>query len=509
MSADELFSAFIGILTVQNLLAMGLGTLTGILIGALPGISTTIGLAILLPLTFGMDPLIALGLIAGIYNGSIYGGSIPAILVNIPGTPSSIATTFDGYPMTQMGNSALALRIACYSSAIGGIASALCLILLAPPLAQLTVAFGPAEYFWVSVLGLSSVALLLGEDPIKGLISASIGLLISIIGIDILTGNMRFTFAQLELADGVNIIIVLIGVFAFPRILMMAETASKTGARREDLQLRGGQLPWSLVRHLIPTWLRSSIIGILVGILPGAGGNIAAFLSYNEAKRASSDRAKFGKGSVEGLAAAETGNSSDNASALIPALALGVPGNAIAAIIMGALLVHGLQPGPALFRENTNIVYGFMLQMLLTSIFLLPLGGLVATSVFSQVLRIAPIYLAPMIVSLMCLGVYTVNNSGFDLAMLMIFGLFGYAVQRLEFPLPPLILGVILGGIAENGMRTALQISRGDWTILFSNTISQILIGLIALTLLTPIIRYLRQLHGKKTPEPLAPTDAL
>jgi putative tricarboxylic transport membrane protein len=488
---ETFFHAFLAILTIENILAMVSGTLIGILIGALPGISTTIGLAVLIPLTFGIDPLIALGMMAGMYNGSIYGGAIPAVLINIPGTPSSIATTFDGYPLSRKGKSALALRIACYSSALGGVASALALMLFAPPLARLTVAFGPAEYFWVAVLGLSSVSLLLGADPVKGLIAACVGLLISTVGIDLLTGNMRFTFGRLELADGVNIIIVLIGLFALPRVLLMAEQAVRTGVSGKDLRLRGGQLPWALVRSLIPNWTRSSLIGIIVGILPGAGGNMAAFLAYNEAKRASKDKDAFGQGSIEGLAAAETGNSADNASSMIPALSLGVPGNSIAALILGGLLVHGLQPGPALFRENPDIVYGFMIQMLLTSLLVLPLGGLIATTVFSQALRMPPVFLAPIIVGLMCLGVFTVSNSPFDLAVMLCFGILGYAMDRLHFPMPPLVLGVILGGLAESSLRTALRISRGDTTILFTNTISQILIAMILLTILAPAVRWL------------------
>lgn len=495
---ETFFNAFLAVMTLDNVLAMVFGVVIGILIGALPGISTTIGLAVLIPLTFGINPLVALGMMAGIYNGSIYGGAIPAVLINIPGTPSSIATTFDGHPMSKQGKSAMALRIACYSSALGGIASALALMLFAPPLARLTVAFGPAEYFWVAVLGLSSVSLLLGSDPIKGLIAACVGLIISTIGMDLLTGNMRFTFGWLELADGVNIIIVLIGLFALPRVLVMAEQAVKAGVSGKDLRLRGGQLNRSLLAGLVPTWFRSAIIGILVGILPGAGGNMAAFLSYNEAKRASRNPEAFGHGSVEGLAAAETGNSADNASSLIPALSLGVPGNAIAALILGGLLVHGLQPGPALFRENPDIVYGFMIQMLLTAILVLPLGGLIASSVFAQALRLPPVFLAPVIVGLMCLGVFTVSNSPFDLAVMLCFGLVGYAMDRLDFPMPPLVLGVILGGLAETSLRTALLISRGDTAILYKNTISQILIALILLTILAPMIRWLRERQRQK-----------
>jgi len=488
----ELLNAFQSLLTLENFAAMAFGTLAGVVIGALPGLTTTIGLAVLIPLTFGINPMVALGLMAGIYNGSMYGGAIPAILLNIPGMPAAIATTFDGYPLAQSGKSALALRIACYSSALGGLVSALALLLLAPLLAQVTLAFGPAEYFWVALFGLASISVLLGDDPIKGLISATLGLLIASVGMDTLTGRMRFTFGQLELADGFNIVVVLVGLFALPRVLRIAEDAVKSGVAKEQLHLAGQGLGSAMLATLVPTWLRSCLIGISVGVLPGAGGNIAAFLSYNETKRAAKDPESFGKGNPKGVAAAECGNSADNAAALIPTLTLGVPGNAIAALIMGGLLVHGLQPGPALFREDAHITYGFMLQMLLTSVMLMGLGGLVATRVFAQILRVPQVILAPMIVGLMTLGLYTVKNSTFDLYAMLAFGLLGYFMDRMRFPLPPLILGVILGGMAEQKLRTALQISRGDWGYLLANPISQIIAVLILLVLFAPVWRKVR-----------------
>jgi putative tricarboxylic transport membrane protein len=475
---QEFYQAFLALLTVQIALAMLVGTIAGIIIGALPGLTVTVGIAIFIPLTFGLEPLVALGLIAGIFNGSSYGNAIPAILLNIPGTPAAIATTFDGYPMARNGKAALALRVACYSSALGGTISALSLMLLAPPLSLVTIAFGPAEYFWVAILGLASIAILLGDDVIKGLISALLGLFIATIGMDGMTGQMRYTFGYWELADGLSVVVVLTGLFAVSRVLLMAEEARTTGVKDSDLRIAGSHVDRKLFRSMLPTWTRSSFIGIIVGILPGVGGNVAALLSYNEEKRSSKDSESFGKGNPLGVAAAECGNSADNGSSMIPTLTLGVPGNAIAALIMGALLVHGLQPGPALFRDNPDVVYGFMIQMLVTSVILLVLGGMFATRVFAQVLRLPGILLVPMIVALMVIGVYTTSYKLFDLYLALAFGLIGY---------------VILGGMAEMNLRMALRIARGDWTFLFQNRISQILIALLVLSFAIPVVRALRR----------------
>lgn len=499
---QDLVGAAVALMAWDNILAMVLGTLLGIVIGALPGLTTTIGLAILIPLSFGLSPLVALGLMAGLYNGSMYGGAIPAILLNIPGTPAAIATTFDGFPMTRQGRAAEALRIACFSSAVGGFISALALLLLAPPLSLVTLAFGPPEYFWIATFGLVSISVLIGGDPVKGILSALIGLLIASVGMDVVTGRVRFSFGRLELVDGVNIVVVLIGLFALPRVLQMAENAGLKGVRVADLKIGRSDITPVSIMPLIPTWIRSGIIGIIVGILPGAGGNIAAFLSYNEAKRADRDPDSFGKGNPKGVAAAEAGNSSDNAASMIPTLTLGVPGNAIAALIMGGLLVHGLQPGPSLFRENGEIVYGFVLQMMITSVLLFALGGMIATRVFAQALRLPQVILAPMIVALMCLGLYTVNNSQFELFMMIGFGVFGYVLMKMHFPLPPMILGVILGEMAEQNLRTALLISLGDWWHLLASPISKGIAALVVIVLLFPAYRLLRERREVARGEP-------
>ncbi len=487
---DPLLQALPVAFAWSSILAMVIGTLAGILVGALPGLSATMGIAVLIPLTFGLDPLVALGMMAGIYNGAMYGGAIPAVLLRIPGTPAAIATTFDGYVMSQQGRSGFALKVAVFSSAFGGIMSAIALMTLAPPLSKITLAFGPAEYFWVAVFGLASISVLLGRDPVKGLIAACFGLVLSTVGIDQVTGHERFTFDTLELSSGFHIVVLLVGLYALPPVFIMAEEAIKKGISAAELKFGGAGSYLDILRYW-KTLIRSSIIGIIVGILPGAGGNIAAFLSYNEAKRASRDPDSFGQGNPEGVAAAECGNNADNAAAMIPALTLGVPGSSVSAVILGGLLVHGLQPGPALFRENADVVYGFMIQMLVTSILLIPFGGLLATRLFSQVLRLPRVMLAPLIIGLTVVGVYCINNSIFDLYMMLCFGLVGYCMEKLKFPLAPAVLGLILGGMAETNLRLTMLISGDDWRALVQNTISQIIIALVVVVLLYPVVRTL------------------
>ena len=314
------------VLQWPNLIAIFVGTVAGMVIGSLPGLTATMGIAVLIPLTFSLDPLVALGMMAGIYNGAMYGGSIPAILLKIPGTPPSIVTTFDGPPMAAQGRAGYALRIACWSSAIGGAVSAVSLMLFAPPLVRVTLLFGPAEYFWVAVFGLSSIAVLLGSDPIKGLAAACLGLSFSMVGLDTVSGHERFTFGSKELIDGLDLIVILTGLYALPPAFRMAEQALKKGLESALLSQKSED---SLLRNwpmFVPTWIRSSLIGVMVGILPGTGGSMAAFIAYNEVRRADKDPDSFGKGNPLGVAAAECGNNADNAAAMIPALTLGVPG---------------------------------------------------------------------------------------------------------------------------------------------------------------------------------------
>ncbi|MBE0615735.1 MAG: tripartite tricarboxylate transporter permease [Burkholderiales bacterium] len=491
----ELLDALPGVLQWANLAAVVVGVISGIVVGALPGLSATMAISVLIPFTFTLSPLVALGMMAGIYNGAMYGGAIPAVLLRIPGTPAAVATTFDGYPMAQSGRGGYALQVAVVSSALGGIASAFSLMLLAPPLAKLTLLFGPAEVFWTAVFGLSSIVFLLGGSPVKGLVSAAGGVLFSLVGTDGITGYDRFVYDQTELLDGIHIVVLLVGLYALPPVIDLLE--SPEAADASATQNLGTQSLWKSLPSMFrfwKTWLRGSVIGILIGILPGAGGSMAAFISYNEAKRASRNQDAFGQGEPEGVAAAEIANNADTAAAMIPALTLGIPGTAVAAVMLGGLLIHGMQPGPMLFREHPDIVFGFMWQFLFGAILLIFLGGSLATNSFAKVLRLPRPLLGAIIAALMVIGVYAIHGRMYDVYLMLGFGAIGYAMDKLKFPLPPMVLGLILGDFAESNLRLALRISRGDWTILWANTTSQIIFALTLGVVFGPaIMRRLRR----------------
>lgn len=480
------------VFTFGPLSAMLGATLLGVLIGALPGLNPVMAIALLLPLTYSMDPLVALAMVAGIYNGSMYGGAIPAILLRIPGTPASIATTFDGFPMAEKGEASKALKVACWSSAIGGIASAVALMTVGPLLARVTLFFGPAEYFWIAMFGMASVGVMVGNDAIKGILAAVLGLLIGTMGIDSLSGQARFTFGQTWLLGGMDLIVVLVGLYALPPVLQLAEKCDLRGLTAAQLRLAAIPFAKGEIRNLIPTWIRSSFIGIGVGILPGAGGNIAAFLSYNAAKNASDDPESFGTGNPQGVAAAECGNNADNAASMIPALSLGIPGNVVAALVLSALTIHGLQPGPQLFHQNPVLVGGFMIEMLLTSVLILLVGGVTATRLFAQIQRLPGVLLVPSILILMCVGVYVINGRPVDLWVMLLAGVAGYFLEKVNVPLAPIILGMILGPMAEQSVRRALLISRGDATELLTRPLSAVLAIATLGMILWPIAKALR-----------------
>jgi putative tricarboxylic transport membrane protein len=480
---DNILSAVPLVFTPSVMLAMVFGTVVGIAVGALPGLSATMGIAVLIPLTFAMSPLTALGMIAGIYNGAMYGGSIPAILLRIPGTAAGIATIFDGHEMAKKGRARLALDISLVSSSIGSAISALALLFLAPPLAAIALKFSPADYFWLALFGLTTISVLLSDNPAKGFLSACFGLVLGMVGIDSLTGAERFTFEVLDLLSGINIIVLLTGLYAIPPAIDLLLGGEAVGKGGLSLGHEKENFRW---RSLIPVWIRSSFIGLIVGLIPALGGNIAALLAWNEQRRVTKDKANYGKGSPEGVAAPECANNADTGATLIPALTLGVPGNAVAAVILGALLVHGLRPGPELFRDNADTVYGFMLTMLITSGLMFIIGR-VGARAFVNILRMPPRILGPMILALTTIGIYAVHNSMFEVWMMLAFGLIGFGMERLSIPTAPAVLAVILGPMAEASFRRALLISGDDYGYFFQSPISWIIIALIALTVLTPV----------------------
>ncbi|EKF44173.1 hypothetical protein NA8A_00485 [Nitratireductor indicus C115] len=481
----EVLSGLPHALILDSILAMIVGTAAGILVGAIPGLTATLAMALLLPFTYTMSPLVALGMMAGIYNGSMYGGAIPAILMRIPGTPSAVATTFDGYPLAQAGRAKYALHIALVSSTAGSIISALALMVIAPPLVSLALQFGPTEYFWVAVFGLTSVSLLLAGAPAKGLASAMIGVAVGLVGMDMMTGSERLVFGIRHIAGGIDLAVMLTGLFAVPPALAML-ASSANGDGRADLT--GAGLKVREAFTLTKTWIRSGLIGVVIGIMPGAGGNLAGILGYAEEKRAAKDSALFGKGDPRGIAASECANNADNASSLIPTLALGVPGNSVAALMMGAMLIQGLNPGPALFSQHADVVYGFMWQMLITAFLMLGLG-LIGAKLFVNMLRIPAALLAPMILIICSLGTYASTNAMADVWLMLGFGLMGYVLSRSGYPIAPIVLGAILGPMAESSFRQALLIARGDPLSFVSSPISIALVIAVVAILALPLVR--------------------
>lgn len=485
----ELLGGLVTAVTFQSLFAMLMGTAAGILVGAIPGLTATLAMALLLPFTYTMDPLISLGMMAGIYNGSMYGGAIPAILMKIPGTPSAVATVFDGHPLATSGRAKFALHVALCSSSAGSVISAIALMLLAPPLVDLALKFGPVEYFWVAIFGMTSVSLLLASAPAKGLASALLGIAVGIVGMDMISGTERLVFGVRDVAGGINIAVLLTGLFAIPPALAMLEASSR---KLGNVPISGKGITVSEALSLVKTWIRSGLIGVVVGVMPGAGGNLAGILSYAEEKRAAKDSSLFGKGDPRGIAASECGNNADNASSLIPTLALGVPGNSVAALMMGAMLIQGLNPGPALFTQSGDIVYGFMWQMLITAFMMLAVG-FIGAGLFVKMLRLPTGLLAPMILVVCSIGTYTASNNMSDVWIMLIVGVAAFMLARSNYPIAPIVLGAILGPLAESSFRQSMLISRGDPLAFVSSPISIVLVVLIALVLLFPMWRWYRQ----------------
>lgn len=497
---EPLFDALPAIFAWPQVIAMVLATGAGIVIGALPGLSATMGVALLIPFTFGMHPLTALAAMAGMYNGAIYGGSIAAILLNIPGTPAAVCTTLDGHPMAKRGDGVLALQTAVISSAVGGSLSALSLMFVAPYLAALALRFGPAEYFWVAVLGLSTIASFLSGSTIKGLLSGMLGLLVSTAGTDAITGATRFDFGTSYLLDGVPTLVALIGLFSIPEVFAILE---RSGAQQQNanISLKAAK-GWDWTKDTARSWgiwLRSSAIGVVVGMMPGAGANIAAFISYNDARQRAKNGDEFGTGALEGVVASETANNAVTASALAPMLTFGVPGNAVAAVMIGGLMIHGLQPGPNLFVKEPTVVYGLMWAMFITNFIMLGFG-MVGSRLFAQCLRIPPTLMAAAIAVLSAVGTYSINNSVSDVYAMLACGFVGVVMLRLRIPVAPAVLGLILGGMAEDELRRALILADSPLD-LFTRPLSMLLVALTVLSLAYPVYKAYRKSKSGQTEE--------
>jgi len=474
----------------QNLMIAFFGATAGIIIGGLPGLSATMGVALLIPVTFGMHPASGLIMLGAVYCGAIYGGSIAAILVRTPGTPAAAATVFDGYEMTKKGQAGKALGAAVFSSFVGGFISTTILIFVAQPLALFSLKFGATEFMWLGIFGLTIISSLAGKSMIKGLISGVIGLLISTMGMHPLTGFMRFTFGRMELYDGVPVIIAMIGMFSISQVLFLCEKEGSTSAEISDNI--GRVLPtWKELKMVKATLLRSGLIGTIIGAIPGAGADIASFVGYNEGKRWSKHPEKYGTGFIEGVVASEAANNGVTGGSLIPLLTLGIPGNAVTAVLMGGLLIQGLLPGPELFTKHGDITYGFIMSLYLAKTFYL-IVGFFGARYFVRVVRTPSGVLAPVICTLAVVGSFSINNSVSDMWLMLLMGFLGYGMRKFEIPLAPICLGIILGPMVESNLARALSVAAAKDTNLlfmsFTRPICIILIILVILSLLTPYL---------------------
>ena len=456
------------------------GVAWGILGGALPGISPSISMALLLPLTYGLEPRSAIVLLASTYIGAEYGGSIPAILINTPGTNAAAATVLDGYPMKLQGRGGEALGISLYSGVIGSFIGLSMLVLLTRPLANLALAFTPMSYFALGVLGLSVIASLAGASMLKGLAAGLLGLMVATVGTDPISGVPRFTFGQVALLDGIAPILVMVGLFAVSELFLQASRPQWERTSREFAKIRFPDK--KLRRRLRKPQLIGSLIGTVEGVIPGAGGTIASFLSYNEARRWSNAKEEFGKGSPEGIAAPETANNTVSATALVPLLSFGIPGSNSAAILLGGFLVHGLLPGPRLFEENADVVSGLYVGLFVATLSLLVIGRVILPVCLWLVNRSKAV-LTAFIYALIFSGIYTIDYSLFDIGLVLAAGTVGVAMRILGLPLLPAVLGVVLGFLVESNYRRSLVISGGDHSIFLEDPVAVVLLSFAALFL--------------------------
>ncbi|WP_304454470.1 tripartite tricarboxylate transporter permease [Nocardiopsis sp. YSL2] len=493
---DQLMYGFGIALTPENLLYVFIGVLAGTIIGMLPGLGPMSAIALMIPIAYGMDPTSAIIMLAGVYYGAIFGGSTSSILLNAPGVAGTVATSFDGYPMALKGQAGKALAIAAICSFVGGTISVVGLMAIAPSLASFAVSFGPVEYFALMVLGLTAVVSLGGRNLVKGLIAAVVGVMIALVGIDSQTAIVRFTFDLPELYEGVEFLIVALGVFALAEVLVMLNQRGKGGVRKGVTSLR---LSRRELGRITPPALRSSVLGFFTGVLPGAGATVASFLSYSMEKKIARDGDTFGQGNPKGVAAPEAANNAAAVGSFVPLMTLGVPGSGTTAILLGALMVLGVQPGPMMLSENPDMFWGVVASMYIGSVVLLILN-LPLIPLFAKVLNTPRTMLIPLVVVFCVVGVYGLSFSVFDLGLLAAFGAIGFLMRRNDFPAAPLILGLILGGLMETNMRRALQISNGEWSVFLTEPISAGLLAVAVLSMLPALVRVLRRRRTRVGP---------
>ncbi|MEX0941722.1 MAG: tripartite tricarboxylate transporter permease [Pseudomonadales bacterium] len=489
---DGLLIGIETVFTLQNILLVFVGCAAGTLIGMLPGLGPISAIALMIPITYGFDPASGMILLAGVYYGAIFGGSTSSILINAPGIAGTVATAFDGYPLARQGQPGKALALAAYSSFAGGTLAAVMLVIAAPYLADISLGFQSADYFALMLLGLSLVTAFSSRgEYTKALMMTCFGLMLSTVGTDLSAGVQRFTFGRMDLIDGISFLLLAMATFALSEALMMV---LNPGAQGKPVSLANTSLKMTRaeVKSVVPTVSRSSILGFFVGTLPGAGATIASFLAYGMERNLASGnaRAKFGKGSLQGLAAPESANNAACTGSFVPLLTLGIPGSGTTAVLLGALIAYGVQPGPRLFVDEPAIFWSVIVSMYIGNVFLLVLN-LPLIPYIARLLMVPRPFLVPIIMFFSLMGVYLVSFNTFDIQMMVIIAVIAVVLRLLLFPMAPLLLGFILGGMLEDNLRRAVTLSDGNWSFLWERATTLVLMALTVMVLLAPVWRWL------------------
>lgn len=502
---------FANVFSFESILALIIGVVGGMIIGALPGLNATMAISLLIPITYSMSPHAAFIMMMAVYTSAFYGGSLTAILIHTPGTPSSAATAGDGYELTKKGRGLEAMGMSTVASAFGGLLSGVALLTLAPALGKVTLLFSSPEYFLIVILGLSIIGGLGTGSVIKGFLMGAFGLLLGTVGTDGLTGQLRFTFGQDGLYSGISTVPALIGLFSISQALILAENYFdfREGKHRtvDESALKGKFLPTlGECVTLLPNFIRSALIGIAVGILPGAGGDIGAWFAYAQAKKASRHPEEFGKGTIEAICASETANNAVTGGSIIPLITLGIPGSTVAAVLLGALILHGLTPGQSMFTKNINTTYTIIIGFMLANILMGIIGVLICRQVV-KITRVSDAVLIPVIVVLSTIGSYAINNRITDVYMMLVFGLVGYLCRKLDLPTAPVILGMLLEPMGEEGFKNAILMAKGKPMLQFymGRPASLVLLILLAATVVVPaLMKLMKYVKEKNTTETAA-----
>ena len=496
--SDVIIEAFGHLLTVENLIFVNIGIFIGIIFGAIPGMNGNLAITVLLPFTFALPTVPALLMLTAIFFGANFGGSISAILINTPGTNAAAATLLDGYPLaSKKKRPRSALDMALVASTFGGLISAFCLLFFAPQIGKIAMKFGPPEYFALSIFGLSIIASVCGKSIVKGLVSGGIGLLLSLVGVDPISSSNRFVFGNISLYNGIKLMAVILGVYAITQLIeRIAENGTIIKASNLKKSEDNDKLTLKEVKSTVPIMFKSSLIGAAIGAIPGTGGAIAAYIAYNEAKRKAKKGEKFGEGELKGIAAPESANNGATAATLIPLLTLGIPGDAVAATLLGAFTMQGLVVGPRLFKDSGPIVYAVLIGCVIAQLFML-LQGKYLMPLFVKITHVPQSLLTSMLMSMCCAGAFAIANSTMDLYVMLATGILAYFLNKMDFPAVPIVIGMVLGPIAENNLRNALTMSDGSYSIFLTRPIS------VAFLVLTVVMILLMKKGNKKVEEEL------